>query len=266
MLTTSFAARPLLTSTEPSMAFTSECSGVSDTEPLKPSQFSKNQGRKDLISMTHSNPPSLPTGRVVLLNGFPGVGKYSVGRSLFNMFDHKHARYIDNHLLIDPVEAIVPGRGPEHKELHRAFREVAFDALCNTVDKSTTLIFTRCLSSTEEDQHVFEEYLALASRRQVSFFLFNISCNSVEHHSRLVKTERVKGSKTKLVIPEVLNNMLHEHKLVKLDYGQTSLTHTAANYMFKLDTTYNSIDESALKIYNIVTGCVAFDSPGTQAV
>jgi chloramphenicol 3-O-phosphotransferase len=259
-------ARLFLTSTEPWMAFIDERSGFSDTEPLRSSQCSKTQGRKDFINMIRSKPLSLLTGRVVLLNGFPGVGKYSIGRSLFNMFDHKHARYIDNHLLIDSVEAIVPGRGPEHKELRRAFREVAFDALCNTADKSTTLIFTSCLSSTEEDQHVFEEYLAIASRRQFPFFLFNISCDSVEHHSRLVTTERVKGSKTKLVIPEILNNMLHEHKLVELDYGQTSLTHTAANYMFKLDTTYNSIDESALKIYNIVTGCVALESPGTQAV
>jgi hypothetical protein len=204
--------------------------------------------------MARSEPPSLLTGRVVLLNGFPGVGKFSIGRRLFNMFDYKHAR------------AIVPGRGPEYKELRRAFREVAFDALCDTGDKSTTLIFTSCLSLTEEDQHVFEEYLAIASRRQIPFFLFNISCDSLEHHGRLVTTERVRGSKTKLVIPEVLDDMLHEHKLVEHDYGQISLTQTAANYMFKPDTTYNSIDESALKIHSIVTGCVALENPGTQAV
>jgi chloramphenicol 3-O-phosphotransferase len=216
--------------------------------------------------MAHSEPPRLLTGRVVLLNGFPGVGKFSIGRSLFNMFDYKHARYIDNHLLIDPVEAIVPGRGPEHKELRRAFREVAFDALCNTGDKSTTLIFTSCLSLAEEDQHVFEEYLAIASRRQVPFLLFNISCDRVEHHSRLVTTERVGGSKTKLVIPEVLDDMLNEQNLVELAHGQTGLLQTPANHQFELDTTYNSIDESALKIYSIVMHCAAFESSGTREV
>jgi chloramphenicol 3-O-phosphotransferase len=248
------------------MTFTSECSGVSDTEPLKPSQFFKNQGRKNLISMTQSKQPSLLTGRVVLLNGFPGVGKFSIGRSLFNMFNHKDARYIDNHLLIDPVEAIVAGRGPEHKELRRAFREVAFNALCNTVDKSTTLIFTSCLSLTEEDRHVLEEYLAIASRRRVPFFLFNISCDRIEHHSRLVTTERVGGSKTKLVTPKVLDDMLNEQNLVEIDYGQTGLLQTPANHQFELDTTYNSIDESALKIYSIVMDCAAFESSGTREV
>jgi chloramphenicol 3-O-phosphotransferase len=248
------------------MAFTSECSGVSDTEPLKPSQSSKNQGRKDLISMTDSYPPSLLTGRVVLLNGFPGVGKFSIGRSLFNMFNHKDARYIDNHLLIDPVEAIVPGRGPEHKELRRAFREVAFNALCNTADKSTILILTSCLRLTEDDRHVFEEYLAIASRRQVPFFLFNISCDRIAHHSRLVTTERVGGSKTKLIIPKVLDDMLNEQNLVELAHGQTDLSKTPVNHQFELDTTYNSIDESALKIYSIVIDCAAFESSGTREV
>jgi hypothetical protein len=248
------------------MAFTSECSGVSDTEPLKPSQFSENQGRKDLINKIHSKPPSLLTGRVVLLNGFPGVGKYSIGRSLFNMFDHKHARYIDNHLLIDPVEAIVRGRGPGHKALRRAFRSVAFEALLDIDDGCTTLIFTSCLSSTEEDQHVLEEFLAIASHRRVPFYLLNISCDKEKHHSRLITTERVTSLKARLVLPGILDIMLKEHKLVDLTDGQMNLSQTPTNHMFKLDTTYNSIDKSALKIHDIVTGCVAFESSGTPNV
>ena len=201
----------------------------------------------------HSQPQSLPAGRVIVLNGFPGVGKFSIGRRLFEMFDEKHARFIDNHLLIDPVQAIVPGRGADHRAPRYAFRKVAFDALIAIEDTSTTLIFTSCLSSTEEDQQVFEEYLAIASRRQISFYLFNISCDRKEHHSRLVTTERSTGSKTKLIIPEVLDDMLDNHTLVEIEQHKTRLPDSPVQHSFELDTTNQSIEESAADIYRIIT-------------
>jgi chloramphenicol 3-O-phosphotransferase len=189
-------------------------------------------------------------GRVILLNGFPGVGKFSIGRRLFNMLDHRHARFIDNHLLIDPVEAITPGRGTDHKALRRAFRKVAFDALCDITDRNLTLILTSCLSSTEEDQQVMEEYLAIASRRKVPFYLFNITCDRSEHHRRLLTTERSTGSKTKLIDPEILDDMLEKHKLVEIAEEGRDRPRRSGRYMFKHDTTTHcSIDESALMLY-----------------
>ena len=193
------------------------------------------------------------SGRVILLNGFPGVGKFSIGRSLFGMLDPKHARFIDNHLLIDPVQAIIPGRGEDHKALRRAFRQVAFNALTAIEDTSTTLIFTSCLSSSKEDQQVFDEYLAMASRRQVPFYLFNIFCDREEHHSRLVTTERSTGSKTKLVSSEILDDMLEKYQLVSSAQDDTTVPGFSAKYMFELDTTYDSIGETATKIPRIVT-------------
>lgn len=209
---------------------------------------------RDPDSAIQSQPLSLLTGRVILLNGFPGVGKFSIGRRLFEMFNPRHARFIDNHLLIDPVQAIAPGRGSDRKTLRRAIRQVAFDALCAIGDKSTTLILTSCLSTTEEDQQVFEEYLAIASRRNIPFYLFNIFCDTKQHHSRLVTTERSTRSKTKLINPEVLDHMLDEHKLVDLPHVQTHLPQIYVRHIFELDTTYKSIDESAAEIYGLTTG------------
>jgi chloramphenicol 3-O-phosphotransferase len=205
--------------------------------------------------------PLLPSsGRVILLNGFPGVGKFSIGRKLFDMFDHKHARFIDNHLLIDSVQAIIPGRGADHKALRHEIRRIAFDALSAIEDESTTLILTSCLSSTDEDRQVFEEHLTIAFCRQVPFYLFNISCDKKEHHNRLVTHERSAGSKSKLVIPEVLDDMLVKHKLVEIGHEQTHLSQTSVEYMFEVDTTLDSIDESASKIYAMVTGCMTPES------
>lgn len=211
---------------------------------------------KDFERGDDSQLSSSATGCVIFLNGFPGVGKYSIGRRLFEMFDHRHARFIDNHLLIDPVQAIIPGRGADHKALRHAFRRIAFDALTAIEDASTILIFTGCLSSTREDRQVLEEHLAVAAQRRIPFFLFNISCDKEEHHSRLITTERSTGSKTKLVNTEVLDDMLNQHKLVQIERGQICPPHIPSWYMFDLDTTRDSIDESAAKIHGLVTTCM----------
>lgn len=203
---------------------------------------------------------SRDAGAIILLNGFPGVGEFSIGRKLFDLFDHKHTRFIDNHLLIDPVQAIIPGRGTDHKALRHAFRRVAFDALSAIEDGSTTLILTSCLSSTEGDQQILEELKAIAAQRRISFFLFNISCDKKEHHSRLITTERSTGSKTKLVIPEVLDDILSQHKLVEIGNEQICPPQIPSWYMFDLDTTCNSIDESAARVHGIITTCMTSDT------
>jgi chloramphenicol 3-O-phosphotransferase len=202
--------------------------------------------------MVATKPLNSFDGRVILLNGFPGVGKFSIGRRLFNLLDHKYVRFIDNHLLIDPVEAITPGRGSDHKALRHAFRRVTFDALCDIADQSITIILTSCLSSTEEDQQVMEEHLAIASRRKVPFYLFNITCDRSEHHSRLVTTERSTGSKTKLIDPDILDSMVEKHKLVEIAEEERELPLTSGRYMFEVDTTHSCIEESAIKIYMLV--------------
>jgi hypothetical protein len=84
--------------------------------------------------------------------------------------------------------------------------------------------------------------------------LFNISCGKREHHGRLITTERSTGSKTKLIHPEVLDDMLATHKLVDLTHIQTYLPQTSARHIFELDTTHKSIDESAAEIYGLATG------------
>jgi hypothetical protein len=97
-----------------------------------------------------------------------------------------------------------------------------------------------------------EEYLAIASRRKVPFYLFNITCDRSEHHSRLVTTERSTGSKTKLIDPDILDSMVEKHKLVEIAEEERELPLTSGRYMLEVDTTHNCIEESAIKIYMLV--------------
>ena len=47
--------------------------------------------------------------------------------------------------------------------------------------------------------------------------------------------------------------MLIKHHLVEIAQDETTFPELAARYMFELDTTCDSIDESATKIHRIVT-------------
>jgi hypothetical protein len=61
---------------------------------------------------------------VLLLNGFPGVGKLTIASLFEAKLDHSSTpfRLIDNHLLIDPVVAIEPVRNKGHYALRKKFR------------------------------------------------------------------------------------------------------------------------------------------------
>jgi hypothetical protein len=50
---------------------------------------------------------------LVMLNGFPGVSKLTIARSLQSSLTDQNVetRLIDDHLIIDPAEAVHPGRG-----------------------------------------------------------------------------------------------------------------------------------------------------------
>lgn len=52
-------------------------------------------------------PQEAPRGKIVVLNGFPGTGKFTILKRVKELLGHR-ARLLDNHLLIDPVVAVKP--------------------------------------------------------------------------------------------------------------------------------------------------------------
>lgn len=105
------------------------------------------------------------TGCLVLLNGYPGVGKLSVARTLqLKLQQDVQTRLIDNHLIIDPAQAVHPGRGPEHKALRNRLRHVILDELKALSDPNGILIMTLSLGSNEEDAAVYAEHVDVSPR------------------------------------------------------------------------------------------------------
>lgn len=169
------------------------------------------------------NIPSTIPGCIILLNGFPGVGKYAIGQLLHELLGPSGSRFIDNHVLIDPVQANHPGRGSEHKALRKVVREVASAALKELPDHDTVIIMTTCLSTSNEDREVFHEHSAIALKRRVTMFFINIICAEDEHLARFGSVERELGKKTTLRDRQVLDQLLREHQLLRPEKKQVGM-------------------------------------------
>ena len=65
---------------------------------------------KAKVQNQHSTmvPNSQPAGCVIFINGFPGIGKLSIARSLQGQLADMATRLFDNHLIIYLAEAIHP--------------------------------------------------------------------------------------------------------------------------------------------------------------
>lgn len=204
-------------------------------------------GSQSLMPPYHKEPSK--TASVILLNGFPGVGKSAIGQELFRLFGSANARFLDNHLLIDPVQAILPGRDTGHKSLRREFRRVAFTALKELQDPDVVIILTGCLGSTQEDLEVFYEHLQIAVHRCIPMYLVNITCEEKEHLSRLTSTERSQDNKTKLQNQDTLHDLLRNHTLIQPKVNEISFTMDVDLRLVELDSSGLSIAESAADIW-----------------
>jgi hypothetical protein len=182
---------------------------------------------------------------LIFINGYPGVGKYTIAKLILKTLG-SDSTFIHNHLLIDPVEAIHPGRTPAHYALRKKFRDVAFDALIADSNSQLSIVMTISLAANNDDIAVMHEHLRIAWERQVPAYWINLTCDDREHKARIVSDERKNGGTSKCTDPAVLD-------AIKARSGTTLLTATdIANAISgftvecrELDTSRRSPEECA---------------------
>lgn len=148
----------------------------------------------------HSQPPC-----VILFNGFPGVGKYTIAQAFKDKMETIPTRLVDNHTIIDPVEALIPGRNTAHDALRKQFRGLASEALKNTNEDGLVIILAACLAagSSRAREH-FQEYVELATARGEPLVVGRVVCDESANKKRVCSEERKKkgggggGGETKL--------------------------------------------------------------------
>lgn len=205
--------------------------------------------------MTSNASPAIPPC-VILLTGFPGVGKFTIAKALVSLLKQlptpPSIRSIDNHLLIDPVQAIEPGRTPEHYALRKQFRQVAFNALRTAPDPGLVIIFTACLAASENDVEQFIEYAELARARGVPLYSFTITCDESVNARRMMSEERAHW-KSKLVDGSVLEKLRKDFRL--LDPHEIDIKGRGVRIHHQVvDTTTFSAEEATARIYEWLVG------------
>lgn len=145
--------------------------------------------------------PAQPPACVVLLNGYPGTGKFAVARALRSKLGDTNTRLVNNHLIIDPAEAVHPGRGYEHKALRDVIRRAVFQDLKGLPENITTIVLTGCLGQNSEDVALYAEHVEIAQARGVPLLSFTLTVEKSEHILRLQSPHRVYGQKNKLNDP-----------------------------------------------------------------
>lgn len=84
-----------------------------------------------------------PARPLVWINGFPGTGKYTIAKHLTTLLHDYSPLLIDNHSLIDPVEAEFSREDPNYQLERRRGRETVFkNVVQDAAVRTRNLIFT----------------------------------------------------------------------------------------------------------------------------
>ncbi|KAI0000603.1 hypothetical protein F4779DRAFT_635662 [Xylariaceae sp. FL0662B] len=150
---------------------------------------------------------------VLVLNGFPGSGKYTLLRHIQTQCHDRETRLVDNHLLIDPVQALYPDRGPAHHRLRREVRKLFFSSMRELVKEGYLVLMTACLADNDTDRQVLEEHIDIVRDTGAPLYWVNVHCCYGELEKRATSAERVQGKKTKLTDPEILRQLIDTHIL-----------------------------------------------------
>ncbi|RTE76908.1 hypothetical protein BHE90_008639 [Fusarium euwallaceae] len=200
------------------------------------------------MATTTPSQPS-PPGKIVVLNGFPGTGKLTILKKVNELLPVETACLLDNHLLIDPVVAVISGRSQEHHELRRKIRAPIFKKLQERAQQGDTILMTACLvQDDEKDAGVLQEHLDMAHKADVPIFWINVHCNHEILEQRVASTERIQGGKTKLTDPILARDLVKKHRLIephKTDNSPTGL-------VFATMDVSGSVDLSLSRLMGII--------------
>ena len=125
------------------------------------------------------------------------MGKLTVARHLASCLRGGYdVKVVQNHLLIDPIEAICSRDDPAYQQLRRELRQVILRAVPSFPD--TMFIFTDFQSDNTLGRSVCAEYREAARFRSSAFIPITLTCAVEENVRRAVSAERSVVSTNKL--------------------------------------------------------------------
>ncbi|KAF2185797.1 hypothetical protein K469DRAFT_707471 [Zopfia rhizophila CBS 207.26] len=191
--------------------------------------------------------PSMP---LIVFSGYPGVGKYSVAIALRDRIPD--SRFFDNHLLIDPVAALLEREDEGYQDFRRALRVPVLEELAkNNCLRQRTIITTHYQQVKRKGRPVdSHEFMRSAVKGDRPFVSIILDCEEEENIRRLVS--RPKSAKTKLTDPEVLLDLRNKHVLYSFDADEEVVPKIAGE--LRLNVEHISAEEAADKIMEFLNG------------
>ena len=196
-------------------------------------------------------PPSSLDNTIIVLIGFAGTGKYTIGRELCALTG---AKLIDNHLINNPVFTVVDADGIKPLpagiwDKVSAVRGVVYEAIRELSPAAMSFVLTiELFESKAGDQRAFVDIEELASARGSLFVPVRLICEVEELCRRVVDPARVE--KLKLISAEVARNKM----------AKESVLDSTHPHVLTIDVTQKTPTEAAEIILRHVAGIKPYKS------
>lgn len=145
---------------------------------------------------------------IIHINSWPGAGKRTIAHCLAMQLG---ARLLDNHVLLNPAEALFERSDPRHAALRSEVRRVVFSH-ASKLDPTMGIVATDALSTEPQDAKIFADMAALAEDRRVRLIPVVLDLALDENVRRLSTPSR--SEHRKLTEPEVLRRLRNDHVLL----------------------------------------------------
>lgn len=196
----------------------------------------------DTADVRYNKGESETSAPFIYINGYAGVGKLTIAKCLLPLLSHP-AKFFDNHLLIDPVAALLDRTSSEYQPLRESVRQLFLSTISSSAElKNTTIVFTDQQSSSLLGSSVAREYEKAAKERCCQFLSIRIECEEEEHIRRATSQGRKDSRMTKLTDEGVLRRMREKEDVFSFG-GEDELT---------IDVTRLAPEEAAQRIYTFL--------------
>ncbi|KAL0944554.1 uncharacterized protein CTRU02_202441 [Colletotrichum truncatum] len=164
---------------------------------------------------------------IIYINGFPGTGKLTIAQ-IISGDSSRMLKLVHNHLLINPVEAVLQREQPGYHTLRRRIRSAVFDSLIHErATHASAYIFTDAQTDFENGPAVCQEYERCASERGCDFVPIILHCDEETNLQRLVESDR--AAQGKLIDAELLKKFRAGPDLYGFDNNPSQLRLDVSN-------------------------------------
>lgn len=169
--------------------------------------------------------------RIILLMGFAGTGKRTVGEAL----SHKtHFKYVHHHSWIDPILNLLGDdynvwwelKEPAWEKLNAA-RDVIFSTIADVCPPSSSFIISFEMIDKDPYHKIFyNKVMEIVDKRKAHFLPVRLTCNEAELVTRIQSEDRKKYFKTRDV--ELIQMRSREHEVFHTNHPDEITIDTTA--------------------------------------